>query len=237
MNSADVALPHGYTLADLHRLARMSAAANRTMAADHRDLLDTAWSAIAEAIYAAETWPSEHDLLRIGKGAIWATTKDHRTTYGFRDREWDAGLGSAPRFAAYWLGATVTPGPEDRVVERYALPPILAALGEPYRDAITALAAHDGDRDRAAAALGINLKAFNFRIRTARAHCLRLWLQGETPVRTLRRPDRRRHRGEVAPCGTVAAALRHRDRRERLDEACAAAEREYDRQRKARRAA
>lgn len=237
MPSANVDLRHGYTLADLHRMARMSAVANHTMAADHRDLLDTAWSAIAEAIYTAETWPSEHDLLRVGKGAIWALVKDHRQTYGYRDREWDAGLGSAPRFAAYWL-STVTQSPEDHIVERAALPQILATLPESQREAVAAFAAWDGDRPKAALALAINEKAFDRRLLMARRACLALWLEGETPRRVLKRhPDRRNHRGELAPHGTSAAMHRHRDRREHPCEACAPVGTAYDRERKARRRA
>jgi len=232
----DVDLRHGYTLADLHRMARMSAAANRTYAADVRDLLDAAWSAIAEAIYVADIWPSEHSLLQVGKGAIWALVKDHRQTYGYRDREWDAGLGSAPRFCAYWLGTRVTAGPEERVVERHALPPILAALPESQREALAAVAAWNGDRPAAAVALGLKERTLDRRLLLARRTCLALWLEGETPRRVPnRRLDRRNHRGEVAPCGTVAAVFRHRDRRESLCELCAPIEVQYDRERKTRR--
>jgi hypothetical protein len=231
-------LCHGYTLADLHRLSRMSAAANRTMAADHRDLLDIAWSAIAEALYAAENWPSEHHLLRVGKGAIWELVRDHRQTYGYRDREWDAGLGTAPRFCAYWFGATVTPSPEEPIVEREALPRILAALTDRQRQALSTVAAWNGDRVQAAAALGVTEAALNHQLRMARRTCLALWLEHETPRRVpLRRLDRRNHRGEVAPCGTMSAVFRHRHRGERLCGACAPLEVEYDRERKARRKA
>lgn len=234
--TADLLLKHGYTLADLHRMARMSAGTNRTMAADHRDLLDTAWSAIAEAIYAADVWPSEHSLLEIGKGAIWALVRDHRQTYGYRDREWDAGLGSAVRFATYWLNPTVVPSPEEPIVERVALPRILAALTERQREVLATVAAWGGDRVEAAAALGIDEKALNHQLRMARRTCLALWLEHETPHQAPRRRlDRRNHRGEVAPCGTIGAVFRHRDRREQLCEACAPVEVEYDRERKGRR--
>lgn len=226
-------LRHGYTLTDLHRLARISANANRVMAADHRDLIDTAWSAIAEAIYSAEHWPVEHDLLAVGKAAIWGIVRDHRSTYGYRGREWDAGLGSAPRFCAYWLGAGVTPSPEEPIVERVTLPRLLAALGDPYREAITALAAHGGDRHAAAAALGITGSAFDRRVQVARRTCLRLWLEHETPQRVALRPDRRDDRRPVAPCGTPAAARRHRSRGETPCDPCLAAE---TRDRQARRA-
>lgn len=259
--TANTELAHGYTLADIHALARRSAGSNRTMAADHRDLYDTAWSAIAEHIYTAEQWPSEHDLLAVGRGAIWALVRDHRTVYGYRDREWDAGMATAPRFCAYWLGARVTPSPEEPIIESHTLPRLLAALGEPYREAITALAAHAGnehvraladhdcghcrqawsahtDRSAAACSLGINLLAFNRRLVVARRECLRLWLEHETPHQVAKRhPDRRNNTRPVQPCGTPAAARRHRGRGERPCELCAPVEREADRARRAARMA
>ncbi|MFV2094848.1 hypothetical protein ACFHW1_05065 [Micromonospora sp. LOL_014] len=236
MTRADVVLAHGFRLSDLHRMARQSAATNRTMAADHRDLLDTAWSAIALELYTADTPPSEHDLLAVGKGAIWAMTKQHRQAYGYRDREAAAGMGSAPRWATYWWDfGRPTPSPEPSVVERLTLPRLLAALRAPYRDAIAALAAHDGDREAAAAALGISMAAMQRRIHVARARCLALWLEGETPARRVKaQPDRKRSSTPLAPCGTPAAARRHRARRETLCPECLTAETAA---RKARRAA
>ncbi|MEU0081391.1 hypothetical protein ABZY58_26115 [Micromonospora tulbaghiae] len=236
MLTADLHLAHGYTLADLNRLARASASSNRTMAADHRDLVDAAWSAIADAIYAAEHWLPEHELLRLGKGAIWSIVRDHRQTYGYRDREWDAGLASAPRFCAYWLGQQVTPSPEGPIVERLTLPRLLAALTDTQRRVVAAVAAHDGDRPAAAAALGVTEKALNHQLRMARMTCAALWVEGETPRRVAgRRLDRRNHRGPVASCGTLAAARRHRDRREPLCPKCAPVEAAYDQKRRARR--
>lgn len=233
----DMHLRHGYTLADLHRLARKSAGSNRSMATDHRDLLETAWSAIAEHLYSADDPPSEHDLLAVGRGAIWAIVHDHRTTYGYRDRQWDAGMATAPRFCAYWLGARVAASPEEAIVERLTLPRLMDALSDPCRAAILALAAHDGDRAAAAAAMGLSRDAFNHRIHAARRTCLRLWLEHETPPKArMRHPDRRwRDHQPTAECGTPAAAARHRRRKEPLCERCAAAETAYDRERRARR--
>jgi hypothetical protein len=50
-------LRHGYTLADLHGLARLAVHTAGTMASNWHDRYDTAWSAIAEHLYAAEHWP------------------------------------------------------------------------------------------------------------------------------------------------------------------------------------
>jgi DNA-directed RNA polymerase specialized sigma24 family protein len=198
--------------------------ADRSGAMDFRDRRDVAWSAIVEALYAAEHWPPRHALIRAGWQAIYDEVRAGRQHHGYRDREWDAGHGSAPRFAAYW-SLQVSPSPEVRVVERLTLPTVLAALPEHQRRALVALAARDGDRGLAAADVGVARKTFDQQIRLGRRRCLVLWLEGETPAWTaLRRLDRRRHVGAVAACGTPAAARRHRARRETLCPACLVAE-------------
>jgi DNA-directed RNA polymerase specialized sigma24 family protein len=227
-------LRHGYTLADLHRLARASASSNRTTAADYRDLIDTAWDAITELLFTATDPPTEHDLLTEGKAAIWRLVKDHRQTYGYRDRQWDAGLASAPNFVKFWH----TPqdhGPEEPVVERLAVPQILSALAERERAVLVAVAAARDDYCLAAKALGWSEKLVHYWLGRARRRCADLWHQGEIPHRQRGTLNRRRHRGEVAPCGTMSAAFRHRSRKERLCELCAPLEAEYDRERHARR--
>lgn len=228
---------HGFTLDRINQLARSSASNNYTMAADYIDLYAAAHGAMIDLLLTADEAPTEYDLRYAGKAAIWQLVKDHRQTYGYRDREWDNGLGSAPRFNAYWsdwLG--VKPSHEGKVVERIALFQILQRLNPTYRVALVALAVCDGDRDAAATALRISRKAFDFRLQTARRDAIALWHQGETPHRVhLHRTDRRRHRGEVAPCGTIGAVFRHRARKEQLCELCAPVEVAYDRERKARR--
>ena len=227
---------HGFTLDRVHDLARSSASSNFTAAVDYMDLYVAAHGAMIDMLLTADAPPTEYDLRYAGKAAIWQLVRDHRHTYGYRDREWDNGVGSAPKFAAYWADLLgVTASHETKVVERVALFQILDIMRPTYRVALIALAVCDGDRDAAAEALRINRRAFDARLQTARRDAIALWHQGETPSRThLRRPDRRRHRGEVAPCGTRAAAYRHRNRREPLCELCAPVEAAYDRDRKAR---
>lgn len=228
-------LRHGYTLSDLHQMTVAALMADRSMAMDYRDRRDVAWSAIAEALYAADAPPHRQELIRAGWQAIYREVRAGYRHAGHKDREWDAGFATAPRMVMYWLERQVVPSPETGVVERLSLPPILAALTAGQRTVVAALAAHDGDRDAAAAALSVTVQAFNAQLQKARRLALALWLEGETPHQpALRRPDRRRHREAVAACGTSAAARRHRSRREPLDEACMAAEREYDRARKGR---
>lgn len=230
---------HGHSWDRIHQFARSSAANNYTHAADYVDLYAAAHGAMIDLLLTADEPPTEYDLRYAGKAAIWQLVKDHRQTYGYRDREWANGLGSAPKFNAYWSDwLSVMPSHEGQIVERTALYQILRRMNPTYRVAIVALAACDGDRDAAAAALRISRKAFDMRLLVARRDAIALWHQGETPNRThLRRTDRRRHRGEVAPCGTTAAMHRHRNHKEPLCELCAPIGLAYERDRKKRRRA
>lgn len=225
---ANFDLRHGYTLRDLHQMTAAALRADRSGAMDYITRRDVAWSAIAEALYAADEPPRRQELIRVGWQAIYAEQRDRYRHHGYESRDAFAGHGTAPRFAAYWLGLpTVVPSPEDRVVERAALPQVLAVLTDAQRSALVALAGFVGDRPAAARALECSEKALNFRLQLARRRCLALWLEGETPRRTLTRPDRRNHRGGRKPCGTVAAYLRHQRARERC-EVCAPVGREYE---------
>lgn len=235
--SADVTLRWGYQLGDLHRLSRVAAAANRHMAADHQDLIDAAWSAMAERLYAGDTPPTDRDLAIAGQNAIRAIAQDHRQTYGYRNRAWDAGLGSAPRFVTYWQDHRVTPSHEDGIVERLTAPQLVAALTPHQRSVIGAVAAHNGDRQAAADALGCTEHALSMQLRRARRAALALWLEHETPARPPRRRLDNRPVIGGAPCGTESAASRHRRRREPLDDACRQAERVARQAWRARRAA
>lgn len=228
-------LIHGYTLRDLHQMTAAALKADRSLAMDYAERREIAWSAIAEALYAAPHWPKRSTLIQAGWQAIYQAVRDGYRQYGYRDRAWDAGHATAPRFVTFWLDQTkVTPSPETSIVERLALPPILAALTEVQRKVVGAVAAHDGDRELAAAALGIDRRALDHQLLVARRACLALWLEGETPCRTsLRRLDRRVHKGAVGECGTSAGAHRHRSRRETPCELCAPLLRAYDRDRKA----
>lgn len=184
----DIEVRHGYTMADLEKMTRAALVADRSMAADISDRRDAAWAAIAEHLCAAETPPSRQELIRIGWQAIYREIRDGYRHYGYADRRWDAGHGSAPRFAAYWY-SPVQQSHEERIVERIAVGQVLARLTPTYRDAVAALATAD-DYMKAAELLGINYKALISRISTARRTLLRLWHEGETP-RKVRQTDRR----------------------------------------------
>jgi DNA-directed RNA polymerase specialized sigma24 family protein len=230
-------LRHGYTLADLDVLAKSAAANNHTMAADHRDLYHAAWSAIVDLLYASEYPPARHDLAREGKAAIWRLVRDHRQTYGYHERDWYNGIGSGPRFATYWHQPAEAPY-EERFTDHLAVGQVFAALPARLQQVLLAAAAHDGDYIAAATALDMPPGSYRTWLSQARRAAAALWHAPEHPYRPSGRRgtfNRRRHRGEVAPCGTLSAAWRHRDRGERLCELCAPVESEHDRQRRKRR--
>lgn len=229
-------LRHGYTLDDLQQMTRAAVAADRSMAANVHDRFETAWSAIAEALYAADAPPPRHRLVEAGWSAIY---REVRATYresGYNAGEAASGWGTAPRWAAYWLASFTTPSHEDRIVEKAALPALLQALTPSQRDVITALAVHH-DRQATADALGLTRRAVDHQLRTARHRAAQLWHEGETPRRSLQRPDRRQHHNPVQPHGTLAAARRHKTRGERPCPECAEAQTVHERDRSRRRRA
>jgi hypothetical protein len=179
-------LKHGYTLADLHTIARLAVHTAGAAASDWHERYDTAYSGIAEALYAAEYWPQRHQLVRAGQLAIYATVDGHMQAHGYYRRKTDGtthGAGSSPAWRAYWLDLTrPTRSPEGRVVEHAALAQILARLAPRHQDALLALAVHD-DYRTAAAALGLGYATFCDHIAKARRHFYRLWHEGEKPSR------------------------------------------------------
>lgn len=174
-------LRHGYTLTDLDRLAHAAVCAAFGQAGDYRDRHDAAWHAIAVRLYAAGDAPRPGELKRIGIRAI----NDHITDEGHHhgvDRNTPySGRESMRAYRRYWWDITrATPSPENRIIERIALPQILSRLTPPARAAIDALAVH-GDYQAAANALGLDYYTFTTRIRRARGLLLRLWHEGQRP--------------------------------------------------------
>ncbi|RAN92642.1 hypothetical protein GAR05_06134 [Micromonospora saelicesensis] len=227
-------LRHGFTLADLNRVAASATRHAGTFAADGHDRYQTAWSAIAEHLYATDQPPSERDLWHCGRNAIWDSIRDDRRTHGAPR---DGGGGEMPQFRRYWYDhATVTPSCEDRVVERLALTQIWPQLTDGNRAALAAYAAV-GSMDGAAAALGVSPTALNSRLQRARNNAAALWHEHETVARNRRRDYRARtDRDHLRPCGTPTAYTRHRRRGEPVDDACRTAWTRYQAERAAIRA-
>lgn len=186
--TASTELRHGYTLTDLHQLARLAVHTAGSMASNWHDRYDTAWSAIAELLYSADHWPPRHSLVRAGQLAIYAAVDEERQTHGYYRRKTDGrlhGAASSPAFRMYWwdlCGARPAPSPENRVVERWTLAQVLPSLTPAQREAITALAVHD-DYRAAADALGMGYATFKSHIARGRNRFLAWWHEGETPSR------------------------------------------------------
>jgi DNA-directed RNA polymerase specialized sigma24 family protein len=227
-------LRFGYTLAEVQRFAQSAAANNHTMAADHRDLVHAAWSAIVDLLYTAQEPPSRHDLATEGRKGIWQLVRDHRQTYGYRDRDPYNGIGSAPHFAAYWQ-MPAEPSHEERFIEQVAVRQVFNALTDRQREVILAAVAHDGDYLAAAESLGMSRGSFTACLSQARRAAAAWWHAPETPHRGSGTFNRRKHRGEVAPCGTVSAVHRHQARGERMCDLCAPIRTKYDQERRLRR--
>lgn len=226
-------LRHGYTLADLNQMTRAAVMADRSGATPYPDRWDTAWSAIAIALYEAEHWPRRSTLIQAGWTAIYREVRDSRRHHGYRDREHDSGLGSAPMFARYWC-APEAPW-TDRLLDRIAAAQVHSALSDRDRQVLDTLAAF-GDLRTAAAALGIKDASFRTYVSQARRRWLALWHDGETPrPPRIVRPHYRYDESGLLPCGTHGAYERHLRRREPVDDECAAAAAEYERTRRAKR--
>lgn len=167
-------IAHGYTLADLNRLAAKACAADRSLAGDMTTRYDTAWSAIALALVEAERWPRPESLVRAGWQAIYAEIRAMQHTYGYSEHTRDLG----PRACAYWTRRP-TDHAEDRVIEPLAVRQILPTLTPGQRAAVHALAVHD-DYQAAADSLGLAYRTFCARIRAARAQFHARWYAPDT---------------------------------------------------------
>jgi hypothetical protein len=199
-------LRHGYNLADLDRLARMALSREWARNRDWRHRYDIAWSAIAEALYAAAEPPEPGDLIRAGQESVTGFLHTELRHWGIKhDRS------RRPSFAMYWDEvARHTASPENGIIERLALWQVWARLRDEDREALLALAIH-GEYDKAAATLGLRKYTYYARVRRARVRFLRLWHEGESPSRLWGHDTRGEH---VCRSGndTVMGVLRRRAR-------------------------
>lgn len=209
--SASPQIRHGYTLADIDRLARVLATTRSASWCDRTDVADLCWHAIVTVLYEADQRLEPGWLLAAARQHVHRYVRDERREHGIpRDDPW-ALQGTARHWTRYWnTWPTSTPSPEPQVVERLALAQVWSTLPQIDRDALAALAVH-GDYRAAADALGLGYGAFCQRIRTARWRFLHRWHEHETPrpwgsdqraARGRRRPDQT---GESAPTARLTA--------------------------------
>lgn len=230
-------LRHGYTLADVDGIARSAARTAGAYTSDFTERFDLAYSAVVEALFAADDRPSGHELFDAGCLAIWRELRAAQRGWGLVPAA-GGGQRTMAAFDRYWAAhAPPTPSPEQMVVEATAGRQIWSTLTALQREALTVYAACGFSLPAAAEALGVPVKTLSARVDYARAAFLRLWHQGETPSRKWRRNGVRRSDARLVPCGTDSAYFRHRRRGEPVDEACRAAHAAYVAACKARRAA
>lgn len=209
MNPTAINLWHGYTLADIDRLARTAAArAAGRRVLDPSDRYHAAWTAIVETLCTATEPPTGHTLVTTGMNAVGRAAEDHRHTWGMASAG-AGGVASRPRFQRYWDMRQVTASPEDSVVDRLALRQIWPRLSRTDQRALYAHVVHHGDHRDAAASLGWTFETYRTYLKHARAAYRTLWHEHETPSRTWSRAGG----GQRTAMESLASRRRQRARR------------------------
>ncbi|GAA0550037.1 hypothetical protein GCM10010172_35120 [Paractinoplanes ferrugineus] len=220
-------LRHGYTLHDLHELAKSATGAAGLSVTDYRERFDEAWSAIVEHLFTAEEAPTGRDLWYAGLNAIrdaWTTTRRH---HGAPSADsYRGALGSSVRYQQFWADTKVTPDHSSAVIDRYAAFQIWPELANIHQQTLLAHAA-TSDISGTAKALGVSVKVARGRLSRARAAFRALWHEHETPPPFWHRTHRSADVADLAPCGTPSAWARHKRRGEPVDQACIEANRAY----------
>jgi hypothetical protein len=205
---------HGYTLANLERLARAAVARDFWNQGIHpADRFDLSFSAMAEYLYASDEPPAPADLLNAASAAVRQQAQGDRSAHGISST--DVYKDARNFYRYWWQQFRCTPSPEDLVVDRTALWQIFPVLAPRYRNTLLALAAH-GDHAKAAAALGYTRRTYECNLSEARRAFYLLWHEGEKPSR-LWAMDKRH--GTGADDHTVMHSIVRRRKRQRAREA------------------
>lgn len=193
----------GYTMADLHDIARQAVQLTHgPRRFNYQDRYEAAWDRIVDRLLAAEQQPTRRELLFEGVAGSdrWGETDMHH--HGVSTNTY----ATMPAFEAYWWRRYV-PSPEEDIVARLALPQIWWHLTPAQRGALAALAVL-GDHRQAAEALRLTGSTFGVHISSGRRRFLALWHEGEKPSRPWGK-DQRAARGRMA---TRVLASRERKR-------------------------
>lgn len=168
-------LPHGRSLAEIHRAAQAAARYTVADAVSYPDRYDEAWSAIVETLYTGRESPSDWEMMQSGRAAIFDIVRQHKHHHGFDSHS----AGSAPMFQRYW-NPSPHPSHEAAVVAKVATAQILPRLTDRHRQVIGALAA---TQDYESAAQLVNMPRCRFIsvLSAARRQFRVLWHEGETP--------------------------------------------------------
>lgn len=204
-----IELAHGYTLADLNRLAVHTVTRDVWhYGMSFPDRVEIAWSAMAETLYTHPQPPHVSTLMAAAQTHIRQRVQSDRASHGISNQDAHS---PAPNFHRYWCNHH-TASPENPVVERTALHQIWPRLAPRHRDVLTALAAH-GDYTTAAASLAMTYTTFRATVADARKRFLRLWHEGEQPSRiwATSRPGR----SDAGPGHTTMTSIVRRRKRRR----------------------
>lgn len=208
-NPTHANLWHGYSLADIERLA--GAAARQAIgrhALDPSDRYEAAWGSIVEHLATADTTPTQREVLAVAYRAINTAANQSRSSRGM-PYAWGAHEGSTAGYRRYWeLLLRATPSPEGPVVDRRALAQIWPTLTTRQQQVLFALALHDGDHRAAAASLGYTLGSYRNHLSDARTAYRSWWHEHETPSRMWGQSGKQGRR-----TATQALALRLRARK------------------------
>jgi|WetSurMetagenome_2_1015567.scaffolds.fasta_scaffold128783_2 hypothetical protein len=177
-------LRYGYTMASIDRLAKLAVSRCRlVMVRSHSERYELAWSAIAEALYAAHERPDEQDLVSAGQRAIWDEINTCLRHDGYHLHRPEHGPGSSASFHAYWSWVTGDRSSyEDAVIDRLALRQIWPILTPRQRETIATLAT-TGRLDLAAERIGITNSNMTQTVKAGRDRFRLWWHEGETPSR------------------------------------------------------
>ncbi len=188
---------HGYTVADLSRIAAFAvrAAARRGMR-DLDEKRSAAMCALIETLHAHECDPGSSVLIRAAEDAISRESDRFWSNWGYNATTKERQKG----FPRYWHRVPGTPL-DEAVTERVAVLQALAALTDRQQQVVHTLA-ETGDRRATALALGVDPTTISAVLGNARRAFMALWLEGETP----RAKDYRI--GRANPYSAEAAAAR-----------------------------
>jgi DNA-binding protein Fis len=182
--AAGILLPHGYTMADLHKMTLGAIKEARWRLTPFDERYEVARFAITERLYdESEPVPQWHDLVHTGKRATTRYLDDYFGEHGQDLKSVVLSDICRPRFCMYWWEQTApSPSPENYIVDIFAVQQIWPRL-TPRNKRILRMLAVYGDYDSAAKALGITRDTFIDNLSQARKQFLRLWHEGESPSR------------------------------------------------------
>ena len=218
-------IAHGYTLADLDRLAKTAAAAAPTTGLDGYTRYTLAWSAIAEALCDKQRH-SRRDLINTGWQAINTEITACLHARGYKEGHVHNGPASSPRYIQFWH-----PVGDDNAIDRLIEHIAARQAGEVFTraqgQAVEALGRHD-DHALAARSLGIGYGTFSTRLSAARAAFHAAWYAPDTPPTITRHDKRRGNQPPRTHCGAghamngdnVRIRRRRGGRTERVCRAC-----------------